>query len=844
MLKEYNFKEIESEWRVWWEQNGSNHTDINSFKPKYYCLDMFPYPSGSGLHVGHLRGYTLSDVWARYKKMQGHNILHPMGWDAFGLPAENDAIKKGVHPSKVTKDNIAVFKKQLRSLSTCYDWSREISTCEPDYYRWTQWIFLQMFKQGLAYQKEMPVNWCPSCKTGLANEEVVNRECERCGTKVERKQLKQWMLKITQYAERLLNDLSKLDWPERVKEMQASWIGKSIGAEIIFTSQSQITGETITIPVFTTRADTLFGATYVVIAPEHPLVKELTKPESKSYVMEYIASSIQKSDFERTVGDKEKTGVFTGNYAVNPVTNKQIPIWVADYVLIEYGTGAIMAVPGHDSRDFEFAQKFNLEIIEVISPDGYPSSETHLSLESPCSPLTSPQTLPPLSSPQIPSPLTRGDKGGLQSAYEGDGILINSDEFNGLTVEDGKKAITKHLEIKKLAKFDIRYKLRDWVFSRQRYWGEPIPVVHCQKCGIVPLNETDLPLLLPDVKKYEPTGTGESPLAGIPDFVNTFCPKCNEPAKRETNTMPQWAGSCWYFLRYIDTKINTLPFSPKVNEWLPVDMYVGGIEHAVLHLLYSRFFVKFLYDIGALTFDEPFNRLFTIGMVHRNGAKMSKSKGNVVSPDELLEKYGVDTVRIYELFIGPPEQDSEWDDNGIEGVSRFLKKVWRIAYENLNESFVPTPLMDKRRHQIIERVTSRIEDFRFNTIVSALMEYTNFLSEQKEVDKNSIETLTLLLAPLAPHIGEELWQKVLKKKNSVFDQKWQSFDKDKIIEQEVTIAIQINGKLRGTLTLPLDSTENEVMEQAMKEANIEKYIINKEIKKKIYVKNKILSLSI
>lgn len=804
--KEYNFKEIESKWRELWEKAQANYTDINLSAPKYYCLDMFPYPSGSGLHVGHLRGYTLSDVWARYKKMQGYNVLHPMGWDAFGLPAENDAIKKGLHPSKVTEHNVAVFKKQLKKLSACYDWSREINTCKPDYYKWTQWIFLQMFKKGLAYQKEIPVNWCPSCKTGLANEEVVNRECERCGTKVERRKLKQWMLKITHYAERLLNDLSKLDWPERVKEMQESWIGKSVGAEIIFTTKSQITEEPVNISVFTTRADTLFGATYVVLAPEHPMVFALTKSKAKLQVMNYIETAGQKSDLERTVGDREKTGVFTGNYAINPVNNKQIPIWVADYVLIEYGTGAIMAVPGHDQRDFEFAKKFNLEIIEVISPDGK-------------------------------------EHGNLEHAYEEDGILINSGEFNGLTVEHGKQEITKHLEVKNLAKFDIRYKLRDWIFSRQRYWGEPIPVVHCNKCGIVPLDEKNLPLVLPDVEKYQPTGTGESPLASIPEFVNTTCPNCNEPATRETDTMPQWAGSCWYFLRYIDTKTDTLPFSPKVNEWLPVDMYVGGIEHAVLHLLYSRFFVKFLYDIGSLTFDEPFKRLFTIGMVYRNGAKMSKSKGNVVSPDELLEKYGVDTVRIYELFIGPPEQDSEWDENGIEGVYRFLRKVWRIA-ENSDNSCNPTPLMEKRQHQIIEKVITRLEDFRFNTIVSSLMEYTNFLAEQSKIDKQSIETLTLLLAPLAPHIGEELWQNVLKNKNSVFNQKWPVFDKDKIIEDEVTVAIQINGKLRGTVKVAMDSSEEQVIQKSMNEPNILKYIINKDIKKKIYVKNKILSLSV
>ena len=805
--KEYNFREIETKWRKHWEDTNAHYTDLNSDKPKYYCLDMFPYPSGSGLHVGHIKGYALSDVWARYKKMQGFNVLHPMGWDAFGLPAENDAIKKGVHPSLVTKTNIGVFKKQLQSFSTMYDWSRELSTSTPDYYKWTQWIFIQMFKKGLAYQREMPVNWCPSCKTGLANEEVVNRECERCGTIVEKKNLKQWMLKITEYADRLLTDLDKLNWPDRVKQMQSSWIGKSTGAEVVFSAPSQKSGKDIDLVVFTTRPDTLFGATYMVLAPEHPLVDELTSAEQKEKVSAYVYDASMKSDLERTIGDKEKTGVFTGSYAVNPVNNKKIPIWVADYVLIDYGTGAIMSVPAHDQRDFEFAKKFNLDIIEVNSPDGK-------------------------------------EQGNLEAAHEGEGVMINSGEFNGMSVDDAKKAITAQLEKEGKAKFEVKYKLRDWVFSRQRYWGEPIPVVHCPKCGIVAIDEKELPLLLPDVENYKPTGTGESPLAAIEEFVNTTCPSCGGPAKRETDTMPQWAGSCWYFLRYVDTKVDDAPFSQEVDKWLPVDMYVGGIEHAVLHLLYARFFVKFLKDIGSLKFDEPFDHLFTIGMVYRQGAKMSKSKGNVVSPDELLEKYGADTVRIYELFMGPPELDSEWDDNGIEGVFRFLKKAWRLATEKMESSFKETPLMEKRRHQTIEKATFRMEDFRFNTIVSVLMEYVNFLSEQKTIDKKSIETLALLLAPMAPHIGEEFWQVILGNKGSIFSQKWPEFDKSKTAEDEVNIAVQINGKLRATLRMPIDSSQEEVMAVALTEPNIFKYVEGKEFKKVVHVKNKILSLAV
>ena len=628
----YNHKEIEKKWTKKWEESPVNVNDGK--KPKYYCLDMFPYPSGNGLHVGHWRGYVISDVWSRYKIMKGYYLVHPMGWDAFGLPAENYAIKMGEHPAKSTADNVNHIREQIKQIAAVYDWDMEVNTTDPAFYKWTQWIFVKMFKAGLAYEKEMPINWCPSCKTGLANEEVVNGSCERCGAPVTKKNLKQWMLKITAYAERLLSDLDKLDWPEKVKKMQTDWIGKSYGAEIDF----QVDGRDEAIKVYTTRPDTLYGATFMVLAPEHAMAAGLAAKEQKQAVDDYIYQASMKSNVDR-LQDKEKTGVFTGSYAVNPVNGAKVPIWLSDYVLADYGTGAIMCVPAHDERDFDFARKFGIPIIQVISPDGKEQPE-------------------------------------LKEAYVNPGIMINSGEFNGMPSEKAKAEVPDIMEKRGLGKKTVQYKLRDWVFSRQRYWGEPIPIVHCEHCGCVPVPEEELPLLLPDVKSYQPTGTGESPLAAIDEWVNTVCPACGRPAKRETNTMPQWAGSSWYFLRYVDNKNDKeLVSKEKADKYLPVDMYIGGVEHAVLHLLYSRFYTKFLHDIGVVDFDEPFTKLFNQGMITgKNGIKMSKSKGNVVSPDDLVRDYGCDSLRMYELFVGPPELDSEWDERGIDGVNRFLNR--------------------------------------------------------------------------------------------------------------------------------------------------------------------------
>jgi leucyl-tRNA synthetase len=713
-IKEYNFSEIEPKWRKIWEDTKAHKTELDSEKPKYYCLDMFPYPSGSGLHVGHWMGYVISDVWSRYKKMHGFNLLHPMGWDAFGLPAENYAIKHGIHPRIAVQESIDTFRRQLKEISAMYDWDREINTTDPGYYKWTQWIFLKMYEKGLAYRKNMPINWCPSCKVGLANEEAAGGVCDRCGTPVTKKDLEQWMLKITAYADRLIDDLDQLNWPEKVKTMQTEWIGRSEGAEVDFVAKDN-SGNDVPIRIFTTRPDTMYGATYMVLAPEHPLVGSLTTTDKKAEVDAYIEKTSHVSDLDRMAGTKGKSGVFLGSYALNPLTNKAIPVWISDYVLIHYGTGAIMAVPGHDERDFEFAGEFKLPIIQVISPNG----ET---IEK------------------------------LKEAYTGKGVLVNSEEFNNVDTETAKKGIISKLA-QNGAKSTINFKLRDWVFSRQRYWGEPIPIIHCPTDGEVPMREEDLPLLLPDVEKYEPSGTGESPLANIPEFVNTTCPKCGGPAKRETNTMPQWAGSSWYFLRYVEPHNDQAAFTPELaNKWLPVDMYIGGIEHAVLHLLYARFFTKVLFDLGYINFNEPFKNLFNQGMVCKNGAKMSKNKGNVVSPDEVVTNYGTDSLRAYEMFMGPPDQDNEWDDRGITGVFNFIKKAWRVVQKNKDINTEASQDLVRNKHQFIQKITQRIESVKFNTVVSGLMEYTNFLTQQVKVDKSSLETLVLLMAPVTPHI--------------------------------------------------------------------------------------------
>ena len=741
----YNHKAIEKKWRENWEKNPVNvqFDENGNKKQKYYCLDMFPYPSGNGLHVGHWRGYVISDVWSRYKLQQGYYIIHPMGWDAFGLPAENYAIKMGVHPEISTAQNVKNIKRQINEIAALYDWDREVNTTDPNFYKWTQWIFVKMFKEGLAYEKEFPINWCPSCKTGLANEEVVGGKCERCGAEVTKKNLRQWMLRITKYADRLLNDLDKLDWPEKVKKMQTDWIGKSS----------------------------------------------------------------MKSNVDR-MQDKEKTGVFTGSYAINPLNGAKVPIWLSDYVLADYGTGAIMCVPAHDDRDFEFATKFNIPIIQVIAKDGK-------EIEN------------------------------MTEAYtEAVGTMINSGEWNGMESSVLKKEAPHIIEERGIGRATVNYKLRDWVFSRQRYWGEPIPIVHCPKCGNVPVPEEELPLRLPEVESYEPTGTGESPLAAIDEWVNCKCPQCGADAKRETNTMPQWAGSSWYFLRYVDNHNDKeLVSREKADEMLPVDMYIGGVEHAVLHLLYSRFYTKFLYDIGVIDFDEPFHKLFNQGMITgKNGIKMSKSKGNVVSPDDLVRDYGCDSLRMYELFVGPPELDAEWDDRGIDGVNRFLKRVWNLVQDSKDADVKASKEMIKERHRLIYDVTTRLESFSLNTVISAFMEHNNKLIEiaKKEggIDKETLSTMAVLLSPFAPHIAEELWEE-LGHTESVFKAGWPVYDKDAMKDDEIKVPVQINGKTKAVIEISADATKEEALE-AGKAAIADKLTGN--VIKEIYVPKKIINI--
>ena len=800
MSTKYNFKEIEEKWRKIWEENPVNPPDDS--KPKYYCLDMFPYPSGNGLHVGHWRGYVLSDVISRQKLMEGYELLHPMGWDAFGLPAENYAIKTGTHPSEATKKSISNIKRQVNDIAAIYDWDKEINTTDPEYYKWTQWIFIQMFKNGLAYEKEMPLNWCPNCKAVLANEEATNGVCDRCGATVTKKNLRQWMLRITKYADRLLNDLDKLDWPEKVKKMQSDWIGKSYGAEIDF----PVDGADKAIKVYTTRPDTLYGATFMVLSPEHPIVKEITTAEYKDAMDKYCYEASTKSNVSRMT-DKEKTGVFTGSYGINPLNGAKTPIWVSDYVLADYGTGAIMCVPAHDDRDFEFAKKFDLPIIQVISKDGKEVEN-------------------------------------LTEAYTEPGIMINSNEFNGMKSEDAKKKVPDYMEEKGFGKKTVNFKLRDWVFSRQRYWGEPIPLIHCEKCGTVPVPEDQLPVILPNVKSYKPTDTGESPLAAIDEWVNTTCPCCGGPAKRETNTMPQWAGSSWYYLRYCDNHNDKeLASKEALKKWLPVDMYVGGVEHAVLHLLYARFYTKFLHDIGVVDFDEPFKRLFNQGMITKDGAKMSKNKGNVVSPDEAVENYGCDSLRMYELFIGPPELDSEWDDNGIDGVFRYLNKVWKFVNEYKDKLVEkPTAEMEFVKNKLTCEITKRLEALTLNTVVSGFMEYTNKMIAVAKaaggIDKDSLETLTLLLAPFTPHISEEMWQ-LLGHDTSVFTHGWPKYDESKLKEETVNIAVQINGKVKVQLSVDPNADKDTVL-AAAKAALGDKLSGN--IVKEIYVPGRIVNI--
>ena len=800
-MARYNHAAVEKKWQEFWEKNPINPKDEK--KEKYYCLDMFPYPSGSGLHVGHWRGYVISDAWSRYQVIKGKYVIHPMGWDAFGLPAENYAIKMGIHPSITTKKNVENIKRQLQQINAIYDWDMEVNTTDPNFYKWTQWIFVKMFEKGLAYEKEFPINWCPSCKTGLANEEVVDGKCERCGTAVTKKNLRQWMLKITDYADRLLDDLQELDWPEKVKKMQAEWIGRSYGAEVDFALE----GRSDKITVFTTRPDTLYGATFLVLAPEHPMVQKICTDAQREKVEAYISMAANKSNVERmAVNDKDKTGEFTGAYAINPLNGEKCAIWISDYVLADHGTGAIMCVPAHDARDFAFAKKFDLPIVQVISKDG--KEEV------------------------------------LEEAYtEASGIMINSGEWNGRESSELKVEAANEVEKRGFGRKTVSFKLRDWVFSRQRYWGEPIPIVHCEKCGNVAVPVEELPLKLPEVENYEPTGTGESPLAGITDWVNCTCPKCGGPAKRETNTMPQWAGSSWYFLRYVDNHDDkALVSREKADKYLPVDMYIGGVEHAVLHLLYSRFWTKFLYDIGVVGFKEPFVKLFNQGMIlGQNGIKMSKSMGNVVSPDDLVRDYGCDALRLYELFVGPPELDAEWDDRGIDGVYRFLNRFYNLVEESKDKNISPTKEMIRVRHNLIHDIQLRFDSFNLNTVVSGFMEYNNSLLDlaKKEggVDLETLRTFSVLLAPFAPHIAEECYH-LAKGEGSVFAAGWPEYDDKAMEADEIKLPLQVNGKVKAVLEVPKDLSKEEILAKA-KECLGDK--LDGTLVKEVYIPGKIVN---
>ncbi len=846
-MSKYPFSEIEPKWQKFWEENKTFKVSEDEKYPKnkrMYVLDMFPYPSAAGLHVGHPEGYTATDIYCRYLRMNGYNVLHPMGYDAFGLPAENYAIKTGTHPKITTNENINHFTQQIKSLGFSYDWDRCVSTCEPEYYKWTQWIFLQLYKKGLAYEAQTPINWCPSCMTGLANEEVKEGRCERCGTQVTHKTIRQWILKITDYADRLDKDLDSLDWPESVKLMQHNWIGKSTGAEVTFTvadKDGKPTEKKLT--VYTTRCDTLFGATYMVVSPEHKIVPEITTAEQKTSVEAYIEAAAKKSDLERTDLNKDKTGVFSGSYAINPVNGKLIPIWIADYVLISYGTGAIMAVPAHDTRDWEFAKKFNLPIIEVLK------SEVDVQ----------------------------------KQAWTEDGLHVNSDFLNGLNKEDAINRMLEFLEEKKIGKKAVNYKLRDWVFSRQRYWGEPIPLIHCPECGTVPVPEEELPLRLPEVKSYQPTGTGESPLAAIDSWVNCKCPKCGGNAKRETNTMPQWGGSCWYYLRYLDPHNQKQFCSPEAEKyWMPVDLYIGGAEHAVLHLLYARFWHKVLYDLGVVSTKEPFQRLVNQGMItsfafqranktlvpvdevekrddgnfyeKKTGekleqivAKMSKSLKNVVNPDDEIKAYGADSVRMYEMFMGPLTMSKPWSTQGIVGIHRFLEKVWAISEKPISDVDISGKLADEKLisarktfAQTVKKVTADTASLNFNTAISQMMIFINEISKLDSVPKAIWQDFVKILSPYAPHLGEELWHKLGNNESITYVQ-WPVVNEDFAKDEEKTIVVMINGKLRGKFKAAPDSSDETLRSAAENNEDAKKFLEGKTIVKCVIVKDKLVN---
>ncbi|WP_316519011.1 leucine--tRNA ligase [Neglectibacter sp. CSJ-5] len=800
-MNKYNPSEIEPKWQKKWEEAGVFHASNTSDKPKYYALIEFPYPSGQGLHVGHPRPYTALDVVSRKRRMEGYNVLYPIGWDAFGLPAENYAIKNHVHPEEITKKNIARFKQQIQSLGISFDWSREISTIDPKYYKWTQWIFLQLFKNGLAYKKEMSVNWCTSCKCVLANEEVVNGVCERCGSEVIHKVKSQWMLKITAYAQRLIDDLDLVDYPDRVKTQQKNWIGRSEGAEVDFNTTA---GDKLT--VYTTRPDTLYGATYMVVSPEHPFIEKWAdKLQNLDAVRAYQAEAAKKSDFERTEVAKDKTGVrLEGVEAINPLTGTTIPIFISDYVLVSYGTGAIMAVPAHDTRDWEFAKKFNLPIIEVVK-GGDVQKEAFTDCDT--------------------------------------GIMVNSGILDGMTVEEAKVRIKDYLEETGIGHRKVNYKLRDWVFARQRYWGEPIPIVHCEKCGYVPIDESELPLVLPQVDSYEPTDNGESPLSKMTDWVNTTCPKCGGKAMRETDTMPQWAGSSWYFLRYMDPH-NDESFASKeaLNYWHQVDWYNGGMEHTTLHLLYSRFWHKFLYDIGQVPTAEPYAKRTSHGMIlGENGEKMSKSRGNVVNPDDVVNEFGADTLRLYEMFIGDFEKAAPWSNAGIKGCRRFIERYWNLQ-SILVDGEAIRPEMENSFHKAIKKVSYDIENLKFNTAIAALMALMNVIAEKGSINKAELSVFTMLLNPFAPHVTEEVWSEMKLGEGMVTEQPWPKYDESKCKDDVIEIVVQVNGKVRARLCVAADIQKDDAIALAKAEDRIAAEINGKNVVKEIYVPGKLVNI--
>ncbi len=799
----FNHQEIEKKWQSFWDANKTFQTSEEKGKRKFYALDMFPYPSGAGLHVGHPEGYTATDILSRMKRAQGYNVLHPMGWDAFGLPAEQYALDTGNDPAEFTALNIATFKRQIKALGFSYDWDREVNTTDPEYYKWTQWIFLKLFEKGLAYIDEVAVNWCPALGTVLSNEEVIDGKSERGGHPVERRPMKQWVLKITAYADRLLEDLEELDWPESLKDMQRNWIGRSEGAEITF----NIEGNDGQFTVFTTRPDTLFGATYAVLAPEHALVESITTDDQRDAVQSYIEQIKSKSDLERTDLAKDKTGVFTGAYAINPVNGAKMPIWIADYVLVSYGTGAIMAVPGHDERDYEFAKKFELPIVEVVA-GGDVSKE----------------------------------------AYTGDGEHVNSDFLNGMNKEEAISRMIVWLEEKEIGTKKVTYRLRDWLFSRQRYWGEPIPVIHWEDGTMTAVPDSELPLVLPKTTEIRPSGTGESPLANIEDWVNVVDPVTGKKGRRETNTMPQWAGSCWYYLRYIDPKNDQALADPeKLKEWLPVDIYIGGAEHAVLHLLYARFWHKFLYDIGVVSTKEPFQKLFNQGMIlGENNEKMSKSKGNVVNPDEIVGTHGADTLRLYEMFMGPLEASIAWSTQGLDGSRRFLDRIWRLLVDEnggISEKVqtVDSSSLEKVYHQTVKKVTEDFEGLRFNTAISQLMVFINDAYKSPVLPRDYVEGFVKLLAPICPHIAEELWSK-LGHNESISYEAWPAFDEAKLVDDEVEIVVQINGKVKAKLMVPSDANKEALEQIAMDDTVVKEQIDGKTVRKVIAVPGKLVNI--